>query len=62
VGIVVVGEVADDFGAGAAAVVGVAELVEGMGAGWAVGVGGSVDVDVHAVGGEIKGGMVLRGR
>jgi hypothetical protein len=38
VGVVVVGEIADDFGVFAAAVVGVAELVEGMGAGGAVGV------------------------
>jgi hypothetical protein len=30
--------------------------VVGWGAGGAVGVGGAVDVDVHAVGGNFKGG------
>lgn len=63
VGMVVVGEVADDFTEGAAAITGVAELVEGVGAGRAVGVGRAVDVDIHAVGedGEVVRG-VLRGR
>jgi hypothetical protein len=57
--VVVVGEVADDFGVAATAVVGVAEVVECVGAGWAVGVGRAVDVDVHAM---REKGEVLRGR
>ena len=62
-GVVVVGEVADDFAVAAAAVVGVAEVVEGGERGWAVGVGGAVDVDVHAAGeeGEVVRGRVVRG-
>ena len=59
VGVVVFGEVADDFAMTATAVVGVAEVVEGVGAARAVGVGSAVDVDVHAVGEDLK---VLRGR
>jgi hypothetical protein len=59
VGVVVVGEIADDLGVFAAAVVGVAKLIEGTGAGRAVGVRGSVDIDIHAVGEEFE---VLRGR
>ena len=72
VGVVVVGEVADDFAVAATAVVGVAEVVEGVGAAGAVGVGSAVDVDVHAAGQEVKVGLrgvrrgalcgVLRGR
>ena len=58
-GVVVVGEIADDFAVAATAVVGIAEVVEGGAVGRAVGVGGSVDVDVHAAGEE---GEVLRGR
>ena len=58
VGVVVVGEVADDFRVATAAVVGVAEFVEGGGAGRAIGVGSAVDIDVHAVEEE---GEVLRG-
>jgi len=61
--VVVVGEVADDFAVAATAVVGVAEVVEGGERGWAVGVGGAVDVDVHAAGeeGEVVRGRVVRG-
>jgi hypothetical protein len=59
VGVVVVGEVADDLGVLAGAVVGVAELVEGVGAGRTVGVGRTVDIDVHAMGEDLEG--VLRG-
>jgi hypothetical protein len=58
-GVIVLGEVADDFAVGAAAVVGVTVVVEGVGAGWAVGVGSAIDVNVHAMGEE---GEVLRGR
>ena len=50
VGVVVVGEIADDFAVAATAVAGVAEVVEGVGAAGAVGVGRAVDVDVHAMG------------
>ena len=59
VGVVVVGEVADDFAVAATAVVGVAKVVEGGAVGRAVGVGCAVDVDIHAMGEE---GEVLRGR
>jgi len=59
VGVVVVGEIADDFAVAAAAIVGVAEVVQGVGAGRAVGVGRAVYVDIHAVGEE---GEVVRGR
>ena len=69
VGVVVVGEVADDCGVRAAAIVGVAEVVEGVRAGRAVGVGRTVDVDVHAMGEDVLRGRrevlrtrVLRGR
>jgi hypothetical protein len=58
-GVVVFGEVADDFAVGAAAVVGVAEVVEGGEVGRAVGVGCAVNIDVHAMG---EDGEVLRGR
>ena len=58
-GVVVFGEIADDFAVTAAAIVGVAEVVEGVGAGRAVGVGCTVDVDIHAMG---EDGEVLRGR
>jgi hypothetical protein len=55
-GVIVFGEIADDFTVGAAAIVGVAEVVEGVRAGWAGGVGCAIDVDVHAMGGEDEGG------
>ena len=58
-GVVVFGEIADDFAVTAAAIVGVAEVVEGVGAGRPVGVGRTVDVDIHAMG---EDGEVLRGR
>ncbi len=58
-GVVVFGEVADDFAVAATAVVGVAEVVEGGDVGWAVGVGCAIDVDVHAMREDRK---VLRGR
>ena len=58
IGVVVVGEVANDFAVAAAAVVGIAEVVEGVRTARAVGVGGSVDIDVHAMGEDLK---VLRG-
>ena len=54
VGVVVVGEVADDFAVAAAAVVGVAQVVEGGDVGWAVGVGRAVDVDIHAMGEDLE--------
>jgi len=59
-GVVVFGEVADDFAVAATAIVSVAEVVEGVGAGRAVCVGRSVDVDIHAAGED--GEVVLRGR
>ena len=59
-GVVVFGEVADDFAVAATAVVGIAEVVEGVGAGRAVGVGCAIDVDIHAMGEECE--VVLRGR
>jgi hypothetical protein len=64
VGVVVVGEVANDFAVAAAAVVGVAEVVEGVGAGRTVGVGRAVDVDIHAMGEDFEAVLrgVLRGR
>jgi hypothetical protein len=65
VGVVVFGEVADDFAVAATAVVGVAEVVEGVGAGRAVGVGCAVNVDIHAMGEDrevVLRGRVLRGR
>ena len=59
VGVVVVGEVADDLGVAVAKIVRVAEVVQGGGAGRAVGVGRAVDVHIHAMGedGEV---FVLR--
>jgi hypothetical protein len=60
VGVVVVGEVTDDFAVRAAAVVGVAEVVESVGAGRAVGVGRAVDINVHAMSEDRE--VVLRGR
>jgi hypothetical protein len=60
VGVVVVGEVADDFAVAASAVVGVAKVVEGVGAAGAVGVGSAVDVDIHAMREDVE--VVLRGR
>ncbi len=61
VGMVVVGEIADDFAVPATAVVGVAEVIERGAVGRAVGVGGSVDVDIHAAGeeGEVGRGLGL---
>jgi hypothetical protein len=60
VGMVVVGEVADDCGVAVAKVVSVAKVVEGVGAGRAVGVGRAIDVDIHAMSKDRK--VVLRGR
>jgi len=59
VGVVVVGEIADDFAVAATAVVGVAQVVQGGDVGWAVGVGRAVYVYIHATGEDFE---VLRGR
>ena len=57
--VIVISKVAYDLSVAATAVVGIAELVQRVRARRAVGVGGAVDVDVHAAGEE---GEVLRGR